>query len=96
MAIAGLGCDVSDPGVLIERADLALDRARRFGSLDLEVKAMADGGLARVEAGRVAEGMVLLDEAMALACGSGTEDAGVVGTLRQRGILGAAPGPQAT
>ncbi|MDQ3640350.1 MAG: hypothetical protein M3450_02475 [Actinomycetota bacterium] len=119
VAMAGLGCDVSDPAVLIERSDLALDLARRFGSLDLEVKALADGGLARVEAGRVAEGMALLDEAMALACGGGTEDAGVVGKsvcsfftacyvtadfervetwgplLRQRGILGAAPGSQA-
>ena len=119
VAMAGLGCDVSDPAVLIERSDLALDRARRFGSLDLEVKALADGGLARVEAGRVAEGMAMLDEAMALACGGGTEDLGVMGKsvcsfftacyvtadfervetwsplLRQRGILGPGPGPQA-
>ena len=50
-------------------ADLALDRARRFGDVNLETKALADGGLAHVQAGRVAEGMALLDEAMALACG---------------------------
>ena len=55
------------PSVLVERAELALDRARRFGDVDLEVKALADGGLAHVQAGRVAEGMAMLDEAMALA-----------------------------
>jgi tetratricopeptide (TPR) repeat protein len=118
-ALAGLGCDVSDPAVLAERGELALERARRFGNVDLEIKALADGGLGHVQAGRVAEGMALIDEAMALACGGGAEDAGVVGKsvcsfftacyvtadfervetwsplLRQRGILGAAPGPQA-
>ena len=35
----------------------------------METKALADAGLAHVQAGRVAEGMALLDEAMALACG---------------------------
>ncbi len=75
VAVAAMGCDVEDPAVLLERAELALDRARRFGDLDLETKALADGGLARVEAGRVAEGMAMLDEAMALACGPAHEDA---------------------
>ena len=119
VALAALGCDVSDPAVLGERAELALDRARRFGNVDLEIKALADGGLAHVQAGRVSEGMARIDEAMALACGGGTEDDIVVGKsvcsfftacyvtadfervetwsplLRQRGILGAAPGAQA-
>ncbi|MDQ4098810.1 MAG: hypothetical protein M3144_13205, partial [Actinomycetota bacterium] len=118
VALAGLGCDVSDPAVLAERAELALDRARRFSDVDLEIKALADGGLAQVQAGRVEAGMALLDEAMALACG-GSHDAMVVGKsvcsfftacyvtadfervetwsplLRQRGIIGSAPGPQA-
>ena len=79
VALAGLGCDVNDPAVLAERAELALDRARRFGNLDLEIKALADGGLAHVQGGRVATGMALLDEAMALACDGGAEDALVVG-----------------
>jgi hypothetical protein len=39
------------------------------GTSNLETKALADAGLAHVRAGRVAEGMALLDEAMALACG---------------------------
>jgi len=68
-AVAPLGCDAGDPGELLERADLALDRARRFGDVNLESKALADAGLAHVQAGRIAMGMSLLDEAMALVCG---------------------------
>ena len=74
VAVAAMGCDVDDPDVLLERAELALDRARRFGDLNLETKALADGGLAHVEAGRVAEGMAMLDEAMALVCGPADDD----------------------
>ena len=70
MAVASMGCDVDDPLELLAAADLALDRARRFGDLNLEMKALADGGLAHVQCGRVTEGMALLDEAMALACGA--------------------------
>lgn len=69
VAVAAMGCDVDDPAVLLERAELALDRARQFGDVNLETKALADAGLACVQAGRVAEGMAMLDEAMALACG---------------------------
>ncbi|MGQ0805522.1 MAG: hypothetical protein ACT4PI_16890 [Actinomycetota bacterium] len=69
VAVAAMGCDVDDPAQLLAAAELALDRARRFGDVNLETKALADGGLAHVQAGRVTEGMSLLDEAMALACG---------------------------
>ena len=69
VAVASLGCDVDDPAVLLDRAELALDLARRFGDVNLETKALADAGLAHVQVGRIAEGMALLDEAMALACG---------------------------
>jgi tetratricopeptide (TPR) repeat protein len=69
VAVAALGCEVDDPAELHARAELALDRARRFGDVNLETKALADLGLAHVQAGRLAEGMALLDEAMALACG---------------------------
>ncbi len=68
-AIAAMGCDVDDPAELLTAAELALDRARQFGDVNLETKALADAGLARVQAGSVAQGMALLDEAMALACG---------------------------
>jgi tetratricopeptide (TPR) repeat protein len=69
VAVAAMGCDVDDPAELLAASELALDRARRFGDLNLETKALADAGLAHVQAGRVTEGMALLDEAMALACG---------------------------
>ncbi len=69
VAVAAMGCDVDDPAELLAAAELALDRARRFGDVNLETKALADAGLAHVQAGRITEGMVLLDEAMALACG---------------------------
>ncbi len=69
VAVAAMGCDVDDPDQLLAAAELALDRARRFGDVNLETKALADGGLAHVQAGRLTEGMALLDEAMALACG---------------------------
>ena len=69
VAVAAMGCDVGDPDRLLACAELALDRARRFGDIDLETKALADGGLAHVQAGRVEQGMAMLDEAMALACG---------------------------
>ena len=67
VALMVVGCEVDDNDVLLARAELALDRARRFGDLDLEAKALADGGLAHVQAGRVAQGMAMLDEAMAMA-----------------------------
>lgn len=69
VAVAAMGCDVDDPVELLARSELALERARRFGDLNLETKALADAGLAHVQAGRVDVGMALLDEAMALACG---------------------------
>ncbi len=69
VAVAALGCDVDDPAELLARAELALDRARRFGDVNLETKALADGGLAHVQAGQVDKGMAMLDEAMALVCG---------------------------
>jgi tetratricopeptide (TPR) repeat protein len=69
VAVAPIGCDVGDPAELLASAELALDRARRFGDLNLETKALADGGLALVQAGRIPEGMAMLDEALALACG---------------------------
>ena len=69
VAVAATGCDVDDPAVLLARAELALDRARRFGDVNLESKALADAGLALVQAGELAKGMALLDESMALVCG---------------------------
>jgi tetratricopeptide (TPR) repeat protein len=78
VAVAAMGCDVGDPDELLAHAELALDRARRFGDVNLETKALADAGLAHVQAGRLTEGFALLDEAMALACGP-ADDTGVAG-----------------
>jgi tetratricopeptide (TPR) repeat protein len=69
VAVAAMGCDVDDPDALLADAELALERARRFGDVDLEAKALADYGLAHVQQGRIEEGMAFLDEAMALVCG---------------------------
>jgi tetratricopeptide (TPR) repeat protein len=69
VAVAALGCDVDDPTVLLARAELALNRARRFGDVNLEMLALANAGLAHVQAGRLVEGRGQLDEAMALASG---------------------------
>jgi hypothetical protein len=119
VALAPLGCDVDDPEELIARADFALERARRFGDTTLEIKALADGGLGRVQAGRVADGMAMIDEAMALACDGAADDVEMVSrsvcsfftacyytadfarfaswsaVLRQRGLVGQAPGAHA-
>lgn len=73
VAIAAMGCDVDDPGALLAAAELAIERARRFGDVNLETKALADAGLAHVQCGRITQGMALLDEAMALACGPASE-----------------------
>jgi tetratricopeptide (TPR) repeat protein len=69
IVLAAMGCDVDDPTNLWERAEQALAISRRFGDLNLEAKALADGGLAQVRLGRITAGMALLDEAMALVCG---------------------------
>jgi tetratricopeptide (TPR) repeat protein len=73
VAIAAMGCDTDDSEALLSAAELALDRARRFGDVNLETKALADAGLAHVQLGRTSEGMALLDEAMALACGPASD-----------------------
>ncbi len=72
-AVAPMGCEVDDPAELLANADLALDRARRFGDIGLEIKALADGGLARVQAGDVRDGMSMIDDALAQACGWGAD-----------------------
>ena len=81
VALAGMGCEVSDPAELLASAELALDRARRFGDVALETKALADGGLAHVQLWHIDIGMAMLDEAMALVCGPVAEDPNVPGAV---------------
>ena len=53
-----------DPAERERLAQSALETARRFGDADLEFDAMALLGDAYVQAGRVGEGMTLIDQAM--------------------------------
>jgi DNA-binding NarL/FixJ family response regulator len=66
VALGLVGCSVADAGALDAGARMAIDLARRHDDCDLECKALADGGLAQVSMGRVAEGMAQLDEAMTM------------------------------
>jgi len=61
-ALALVGCNVHDPRVLLERAELALGVAREFKDHQLELRALADKGLALISQGGVDEGFALLDE----------------------------------
>jgi DNA-binding NarL/FixJ family response regulator len=60
------GCDILDVTQLQKAATRALRLARRIGEANLEAKALADLGTAQVSRAFVAEGMTLLDEAMAM------------------------------
>ena len=60
-----VGCDVADVTVLERSATAALAIARSFNDADLEIRALADAGLALVSQGRIDEGLAYLDEAMA-------------------------------
>src|SRR5581483_11180413 len=46
LALCLAGCVIHDPAELAQRADLALSLARQFGDHDLELRALADRGLA--------------------------------------------------
>jgi DNA-binding CsgD family transcriptional regulator/tetratricopeptide (TPR) repeat protein len=78
----------SDPSERERLAGAALDIARRFGDTDLEFGALALLGDAYVHSGRVAEGMTLLDEAMAAVTGGEVAGIATVGEIYCR-LLGA-------
>ena len=63
-----------DPAEAERHARAALDIAQALGDPDVECMALAQIGRAVVSAGRVEEGMGLLDEAMAVALGGETSD----------------------
>jgi DNA-binding CsgD family transcriptional regulator len=65
LELAMVGCWIPDIGELEVAAERALAIARTFGDTELEVRALADGGLALVSAGRVREGFARLDQALA-------------------------------
>ena len=65
LEVAAMACDRTDIDDLLASADHALRIAFDFGDTDLEVRAMADSGLALVTQGRVGEGFAKLDAALA-------------------------------
>jgi DNA-binding NarL/FixJ family response regulator len=73
-ALASVGCSVHDPRVLSSRADIALGVAREFKDHQLELRALADKGLAMICQGSVDDGFALLDEVVvAVAAGELTD-----------------------
>ena len=71
----------SDATERSKQAMAALAIARRFGDRDLEFGAIALLGETHVAAGRVAEGMTLLDEAMAAASGGEVRAVSSIGEI---------------
>ena len=63
--LATVACSVRDASALEESAAVALDLALEFNDPDLEARALADGGLALINQGRLKEGFARMDEAMA-------------------------------
>ena len=79
LELAVLACFRPDAIDLQASADRALAIAIEFGDHDLEVRALADGGLALVSQGRFREGFARLDEAMAALTAGEVSDLGVAG-----------------
>ena len=79
---------IDDPGERERCAMAALAIARRFGDRDLEFSALALMGNAYVTAGRVEEGMSLIDEAMAAVSGGEVARIDSIGEIYCR-LLGA-------
>lgn len=75
-----LACDRADTEELAASADRALAIAHEYGDPALEVRALADGGLALVSQGRVREGFERLDEALASLTSGEVTDPFVAGT----------------
>jgi DNA-binding NarL/FixJ family response regulator len=79
LELAMLACFRPDAVELEASADRALAIATEFGDPDLEVRALADGGLALVTQGRLRDGFARLDEAMAALTAGEVRDPGVAG-----------------
>jgi len=62
--IAMMGCEVPDVTKLEASASRALEVARTFRDTNLEIRALADSGLALISLGRTADGLSRLDEAL--------------------------------
>jgi len=62
--VAMMGCEVPDVVELEANSGKALEIARIFRDTNLEVRALADSGLALISLGRTADGLDRLDEAL--------------------------------
>jgi len=63
--IAMMGCEVPDVSELEASAARALEVARTFHDTNLEIRALAESGLALISLGQTAHGLQRLDEALA-------------------------------
>jgi hypothetical protein len=79
LELAMLACFRPDVIDLQASTDRALAIATEFGDRDLEVRALADGGLALVARGRLSEGFAGLDEAMAALTAGEVRDPSIAG-----------------
>ena len=91
--LARLACDRPDLDDLARSADRAMAIARQFGDVGLEVRALADGGLALVSQGRLADGFARLDEALAMLSAGEVRDVQIVGTSLCSVLARPATGP---
>jgi len=77
--IAVMACTRPNVDDLLESADRALEIALEYGDPDLEIRALADSGLALVSQGRVRDGFARLDEALAAMSAGRARDPSVPG-----------------
>jgi DNA-binding NarL/FixJ family response regulator len=66
LELAVIACERPDVDDLLLSAERALALAVEYGDVDLEARALADGGLAMVSQGRIREGFARLDAALAV------------------------------
>ncbi len=79
LELAFMACDRPDVDELLESAERALAIAAAFHDVALEVRALADSGLALVTQGRLHEGFDRLDAALAAIAAGEVRDVSVVG-----------------
>ena len=79
--LALVACNIRDASALEESAAVALDLAIEFNDPDLEARALADGGLALINQGRLRDGFAKLDEAMAPVTAGEVKDPMIAGTV---------------
>jgi DNA-binding CsgD family transcriptional regulator/Tfp pilus assembly protein PilF len=79
LELAFMACERPDVDELLASAERALAIAAEFGDVALEVRALADSGLALVTQGRLQEGFDRLDAALAAIAAGEVQDVAVVG-----------------